>query len=57
MDVGRYQSNGVPTSSGSQLAHNAQDNIINKKPTASTNDSRMTAENAISTSEITLNEY
>jgi len=34
----------VPTRSGSQLFHNAQDRITSKNPAASTKASRMTAE-------------
>jgi hypothetical protein len=33
----------VPTSRGNQFCHRAQDRIINRKPTASTNDRRITA--------------
>lgn len=34
----------IPTSSGSQFCHSAQERMISKKPTARTNDRRITAE-------------
>jgi len=38
----------APTSNGSQLAHSAQDKMINRKPRASTNESRITTRQGFS---------
>ena len=39
IDVAKY----VPTRSGNQFAHSAQERMIRRNPTARTNDSKMTA--------------